>query len=152
MKKPALHPDKISPFLWFDDQAAEAARFYTSIFKRSKILSSGPMMTTFLLEGRHFMALNGGPHFKFNEAISLLVHCTTQREVDYYWRRLSAGGEESRCGWLKDKFGLSWQIVPEILGELLGADDREKADRALQAMLKMRKLDIRRLKQAAAGR
>jgi predicted 3-demethylubiquinone-9 3-methyltransferase (glyoxalase superfamily) len=149
--KPAAHGDKIAPFLWFDGQAASAARFYTSIFKRSKILSSGPMMTTFRLEGREFMALNGGPQFKFNEAISFLVHCGTQREVDYYWQKLSQGGKKGRCGWLKDKFGVSWQIVPEILGDLLGDDDVEKSGRALQAMLRMHKLNIAVLQRAHAG-
>ncbi len=152
MKKISVHEDKIAPFLWFDGQAEAAARFYTAIFAESKILSSGPMVTTFLLEGRRFMALNGGPQFKFNEAISFLVHCATQREVDYYWTKLSRGGEKGQCGWLKDKFGVSWQIVPDILGELLGDADEEKSNRAMQAMLTMKKLDIRRLKQAATGR
>jgi predicted 3-demethylubiquinone-9 3-methyltransferase (glyoxalase superfamily) len=152
MKKIAVHGDKIAPFLWFDGQAAVAARFYTSVFKHSKILSSGPMITTFLLEGRRFMALNGGPQFKFNEAISFLVHCETQREVDYYWAKLSRSGKKGQCGWLKDQFGVSWQIVPDCLGELLGEGDEEKSGRAMQAMLTMKKLDIKRLKRAAAGR
>ena len=151
MRKHTVHEDKIAPFLWFDGQAAMAARFYTSIFDRSKILSSSPMITTFLLEGRRFMALNGGPQFKFNEAISFLVHCGTQREVDYYWSKLSRGGKKGQCGWLKDRFGISWQIVPDVLGELLGDTDEEKSGRAMQAMLRMSKLDITALKRAHKG-
>ena len=144
---------KITPFLWFDGQAGAAAKFYTSVFKRAKILSQSPMSTTFQLEGQKFMALNGGPHFKFNEAVSFFVQCGTQREVDYFWKKLtSGGGEESRCGWLKDKFGLSWQVVPSILGDLIGDDNEEKAGRAMQAMMKMKKLIIADLKKAHAGR
>ncbi len=151
---------KITPFLWFDNNAEEAAELYVSIFRDSKILSvsrygdAGPgpagsaMSVTFELEGQQFMALNGGPQYKFTEAISLFVHCTTQEEVDDLWARLSAGGEEGPCGWLKDRYGLSWQIVPSVLGELLGDEDAEKAKRVMQAMLQMKKLDIRRLKQA----
>jgi predicted 3-demethylubiquinone-9 3-methyltransferase (glyoxalase superfamily) len=151
---------KITPFLWFDNQAEEAVLFYTSIFKNSKVLSisrmeveapgqPGPVISaTFQLEGQEIMALNGGPHFKFTEAISLFVSCETQEEVDYYWDRLMEGGEAQMCGWLKDKYGLSWQIVPTILGQLLGDKDAEKAQRVMQAMLKMVKIDIAGLKQA----
>jgi predicted 3-demethylubiquinone-9 3-methyltransferase (glyoxalase superfamily) len=140
---------KITPFLWFDGQAEEAARFYTSIFKKSKIESISPMSATFRLDGVRFIALNGGPQFKFTEAISFFVSCKTQKEIDYFWQKLSAGGEKSRCGWLKDKFGVSWQIVPPILGELLNDEDDKKSNRVMQAMLKMTKLDIKKLKQAA---
>jgi predicted 3-demethylubiquinone-9 3-methyltransferase (glyoxalase superfamily) len=140
---------KIIPFLWFDGQAEQAARFYTSIFKKSKIESISPMSATFRLDGVKFIALNGGPQFKFTEAISFFVSCKTQKEIDYFWQKLSAGGEKSRCGWLKDRFGVSWQIVPAILGELLNDEDDEKSNRVMQAMLKMTKLDIKKLKQAA---
>jgi predicted 3-demethylubiquinone-9 3-methyltransferase (glyoxalase superfamily) len=153
---------KITTFLWFDDNAEEAVNFYTSIFKDSKILSlsrygeAGPgpagkvMMVTFQLEGQEFMALSGGPLFKFTEAISLFVTCKTQEEVDYFWSRLTAGGgQESRCGWLKDKFGLSWQIIPSALGELMGDRDPKKAQRVMQAMLQMKKIDIAGLQRAA---
>lgn len=143
---------KITPFLWFDGQAEEAARFYTSIFKKSKIESISPMSATFRLDGVKFIALNGGPQFKFTEAISFFVSCKTQKEIDYFWRKLSAGGEKSRCGWIKDRFGVSWQIVPPILGELLNAEDDKKSNRVMQAMLKMTKLDIKKLKQAAKGK
>jgi predicted 3-demethylubiquinone-9 3-methyltransferase (glyoxalase superfamily) len=143
---------KIIPFLWFDGQAEQAARFYTSIFKKSKIESISPMSATFRLDGVKFIALNGGPQFKFTEAISFFVSCKTQKEIDYFWQKLSAGGEKSRCGWLKDRFGVSWQIVPAILGELLNDEDDEKSNRVMQAMLKMTKLDIKKLKQAAKGK
>lgn len=143
---------KVTPFLWFDGQAAEAAKFYTSIFKRSKITSTGPMSATFELEGLKFIALNGGPQFKFTEAISFFVSCATQAEIDYFWKKLSVGGQVQQCGWLKDKFGVSWQIVPPILGEMLGDENRAKADRVMQAMLKMVKLDIKKLKAAYAGK
>jgi predicted 3-demethylubiquinone-9 3-methyltransferase (glyoxalase superfamily) len=143
---------KIIPFLWFDGQAEQAARFYTSIFKKSKIETISPMSAMFRLDGVKFIALNGGPQFKFTEAISFFVSCETQKEIDYFWRKLSAGGEKSRCGWLKDRFGVSWQIVPPILGELLNDEDDEKSKRVLQAMLKMTKLDIKKLKQAAKGK
>jgi predicted 3-demethylubiquinone-9 3-methyltransferase (glyoxalase superfamily) len=139
---------KITPFLWFDGKAAEAAKFYTSIFKHSKIENISPMMASFELEGIKFIALNGGPQFKFTEAISFFVSCQTQREIDYFWEKLSAGGKKSRCGWLKDKFGVSWQIVPPILGELLNDEDETKSQRVMEAMLKMDKLDIKTLKQA----
>jgi predicted 3-demethylubiquinone-9 3-methyltransferase (glyoxalase superfamily) len=151
---------QITPFLWFDGNAEEAMKFYTSIFKNSKIGSvrrygdagpgpKGSVMTgTFQLNGQEFMALNGGPLFKFTEAISFFVNCETQEEVDELWEKLSAGGQESRCGWLKDKFGLSWQIIPRILGELLGDKDPAKSRRVMQAMLQMSKIDIKKLKQA----
>jgi len=152
----------IIPFLWFDDQAEEAMKFYTSVFKNSKIGSvtrmgnevpgpKGKVMTaSFQLAGLEFMALNGGPveGFKFNEAISFFINCETQAEVNELWEKLSAGGEEGQCGWLKDKFGVSWQIVPTILGELLGDKDPVKAQRVTHAMLQMKKLDIEVLKQA----
>ena len=151
---------KITPFLWFDHQAEEAASFYVSIFPNSKVLAvarygdAGPgpkgsvMTATFQLEGQQFTALNGGPHFKFTEAISFVVNCATQDEVDAYWEKLSARGAEVQCGWLKDKFGLSWQIVPTVLPELLSNPDPEKSQRVMKAMLTMKKLDIRALKQA----
>lgn len=152
---------KITPFLWFDNQAEEAAKFYTSIFKNSKIgkiarygdAGPGPkgsvMIVEFQLEGQEFVALNGGPLFKFTEAISFVVKCKTQAEVDKFWKKLSAGGKEVQCGWLKDKYGLSWQIVPTVLGELVSDKDAAKSQRVMQAMLKMVKLDIKKLKQAA---
>ena len=155
---------RITPFLWFDYQAEEAARFYTSIFENSRIVKiarygeegdkvagrpAGSVMTVeFQLEGQDFLALNGGPHFKFTEAISFVVNCKTQAEVDWFWKKLSAGGKEVQCGWLKDKYGLSWQIVPTVLGELLSDQDTAKAHRVMEAMLKMVKLDIKKLKQA----
>jgi predicted 3-demethylubiquinone-9 3-methyltransferase (glyoxalase superfamily) len=139
---------KITPFLWFDGKAEEAARFYTSIFENSEIESVSPMSATFQLDGQRFIALNGGPQFKFTEAISFFVRCETQQEIDYFWKELSAGGEEGRCGWLKDKFGVSWQIIPPILGELLGDEDEAKSQSVMQAMFKMSKLDIAALKRA----
>jgi predicted 3-demethylubiquinone-9 3-methyltransferase (glyoxalase superfamily) len=151
---------KITPFLWFDTQAEEAVKFYTSIFPNSRIgnvarygdVGPGPkgsvMTASFELNGQPFIALNGGPHFKFTEAISFVVNCTSQQEVDEYWEKLSAGGQESMCGWLKDKFGLSWQIVPTILGELLGDRDPRKSKRVMEAMLQMQKIDIAKLQQA----
>jgi predicted 3-demethylubiquinone-9 3-methyltransferase (glyoxalase superfamily) len=151
---------KITPFLWFDHQAEEAAGFYTSIFPNSKIIKvvrygkAGPgpagsaMTVEFQLEGQPLVALNGGPHFKFTEAISFLVNCQTQDEVDTYWEKLSAGGSDMQCGWLKDKFGLSWQIVPTVLPALLSDPDPEKSQRVMKVMLTMKKLDIRALKQA----
>jgi predicted 3-demethylubiquinone-9 3-methyltransferase (glyoxalase superfamily) len=151
---------KITPFLWFDDNAEDAMHFYTSIFKNSKVGTvsrypegaPGPagkvMSATFQLEGQEFMALNGGPLFKFTEAVSFFVNCETQEEVDELWAKLSAGGKESQCGWLKDKFGLSWQIIPSALGKMLGDKDREKAKRVMQAMLKMKKIDIAGLQRA----
>ena len=154
---------KITPFLWFNGQAEEAANFYVSIFKNSKIVrvsrggEGGPgakgsaMSASFQLEGQDFIALNGGPQFTFTPAISLYVNCETQAEVDDLWEKLSAGGEPGRCGWLKDKFGVSWQIIPSILGKLLGDPDPAKSKRALSAMLQMNKLDIHVLQQAHDG-
>lgn len=152
---------KITPFLWFNDNAEEAVNLYTSLFRDSKILSvtdypeggpgpAGTVMTVeFTLFGQEFVALNGGPHFEFTEAISFVVNCKDQEEVDRYWNKLIAdGGQESMCGWLKDKFGLSWQIVPTILNEMLTDKDRKKAQAAMQAMLKMRKIDIAALERA----
>ena len=151
---------KISPFLWFDNQAEEAANFYVSVFENSKVKKvtrygeTGPgpkgsvMTVEFQLNGQDFIALNGGPHFKFTEAISFSVDCGTQEEVDHFWEKLSAGGEKSRCGWLKDKYGLSWQVNPRVLGEMLGDKDPEKAKRVMEAMLKMDKIDIAALKKA----
>ena len=139
---------KITPFLWFDNNAEEAAKFYCSVFKNSKIINSSPMSVTFELEGMLFHGLNGGPLFKFTEAVSFFVSCETQEEVNYYWEKLTAGGAESRCGWLKDKYGLSWQIIPEILGKLLNDADRTKANRAMQAMLQMQKIEIKKLQEA----
>ena len=155
---------KITPFLWFDNQAEEAMNFYTSIFKNSKAGSvtrygeGGPgpagtaMTASFQLEGLEFTALNGGPQYKFTEAISLLVDCKSQEEVDYLWKKLSEGGEEGPCGWLKDKFGVSWQIIPTALSKLLSDPDAEKAGRVMQAMLQMKKIDIAALEQAAGQR
>ena len=149
---------KITPFLWFDTQAEEAMNLYTSIFKNSKVLgvSRGPdgkaQSVNFELEGQEITAFNAGPEFKFNESISFFVNCKDQAEVDNYWNQLTAnGGEESQCGWLKDKFGLSWQIVPTVLGQYLGDPDPVKAQRAMQAMLKMRKIDIAELQKAYEG-
>jgi predicted 3-demethylubiquinone-9 3-methyltransferase (glyoxalase superfamily) len=154
---------KITTFLWFDNNAEEAANFYVSIFKNSKVLNavrygdSGPgpkgtvMTIAFQLDGQEFTALNGGPRFKFTEAISLVVHCKTQEEVDHFWEKLSEGGEKVQCGWLKDKFGLSWQIVPDVLIELFQDGDSLKSQRVMKAMLQMKKLDIEGLKQAAEG-
>ncbi len=146
---------KIRPFLWFDDNAEEAMNFYLSIFKNSKGLSDTPaagekpMSVRFELEGQEFMAFNAGPHFKFTPAISFFVDCKDQAEVDELWEKLSAGGEKGQCGWLTDKFGLSWQIVPTILGDLLNDPDPVKAKNAMDAMMKMTKLDIAKLKEAA---
>ena len=146
---------KITPFLWFDNQAEDAMSFYTSTFQDSKVLSVTPgpdgtaMAVTFELQGQEFMALNAGPQFKFNEAVSFFVSCKTQAEVDELWEKLTAdGGEEGRCGWLKDKYGLSWQIIPSALGELMSDPDPEKAGRVVQAMLKMNKIDVPTLQQA----
>jgi predicted 3-demethylubiquinone-9 3-methyltransferase (glyoxalase superfamily) len=155
---------KITPFLWFDNNAEEAAQFYTSVFKNSRILSvsrygdAGPgpkgsvMVVSFQLEGQQFTALNGGPVFKFSEAFSFVVSCENQQEIDYYWNKLtSGGGQEGQCGWLKDKFGFSWQIVPTALGKLMSDKDPKKANRVMQALLQMKKLDLATLEQAAAG-
>lgn len=155
----------ITPFLWYDTQAEEAANFYVSIFPNSRIghvsrygdagpgPKGGVMVVQFELDGKPFLALNGGPHFKFTEAVSFTIDCKDQQEVDYYWSKLSAdGGQESMCGWLKDKFGLSWQVVPSALGQLMSDPDREKAKRAMEAMLKMKKLDIAALQRAHDGK
>ena len=142
---------KITPFLWFNGRAEQAAKFYTSIFKNSKIIRTSQMSARFRLDGLEFIALNGGPQFKFTPAVSFLVSCKTQSEVDYFWKKLSAGGRIQECGWLIDKFGLSWQIVPSILGDLLQDKNEEKAGRVMQAMLKMKKLDFAKLKKAYAG-
>jgi predicted 3-demethylubiquinone-9 3-methyltransferase (glyoxalase superfamily) len=158
---------KITPDLWFDNSAEEAAKFYTSIFKNSKIIHiarygeagakvsgrpKGTVMTViFELEGQRFMALNGGPVFKFSPAISFLVNCETQEEVDNLWEKLSEGGEKEQCGWLKDKFGVSWQVVPNVLGEMLQDKDAKKSERVMEAMLQMKKIDIEGLKKAYAG-
>jgi len=155
---------KITPCLWFDDQAEEAARYYVSLFKNSKILNiarygeagakvsgkpKGTVMTvTFQLDGHEFMALNGGPQFKFSEAISLIVHCETQAEVDERWEKLSEGGEKGPCGWLKDKYGLSWQIVPTALEEMMQDKDPKKSEKVMEALLQMKKLDIAALRRA----
>ena len=153
---------KITPFLWFDKEAEEAANFYVSLFKNSKINSvsrygdAGPgpkgsvMIVNFELEGQQFTALNGGPHYKFTPAISLFVNCETQQEVDQLWEKLSAGGRKDRCGWLQDKWGLSWQIIPTALMRLMSDPDRQKSGRVMQAMLQMDKIDIQRLEQAAS--
>lgn len=143
---------KITPFLWFDGQAEAAARFYASIFPDSEITNVSPMIVNFRLAGLEFMALNGGPHFKFTEAVSFFVSCETQAEVDYFWDKLSAGGSVQQCGWLKDRFGLSWQIVPTVLGELMGDADPDQSQRVFQAMMQMVKLDIAGLKAAAAAK
>lgn len=150
----------ITPFLWFDNQAEEAVNFYISVFRNSRILKvfrsgeTGPdpqgrvLTITFELDGQHFIALNGGPRFKFTKAISWQVNCSTQEEVDEYWTRLSQGGEEGRCGWLKDRYGLSWQLKPGILGEMLNGPDPAKAKRVMEAMMQMKKIEIAELKRA----
>jgi predicted 3-demethylubiquinone-9 3-methyltransferase (glyoxalase superfamily) len=155
---------KITTFLWFDTQAEEAAKFYCSVFENSKILgitrqlegsgvgTGGVLTVQFRLGDQEYVALNGGPHFKFTEAISLMINCKDQKEVDYYWEKLLAGGgQESACGWLKDKYGLSWQVTPTILLEMVSDKDRKKAQRAFDAMLQMRKIDIRKLEGAYDG-
>jgi len=151
---------KITPFLWFNDQAEEAMHFYVSTFKNSKVgqvtrcgeVGPGPkgavMSATFQLEGQDFMALNGGPHFSFTPAISMFVNCETQAEVDELWEKLSAGGSKERCGWLKDKYGLSWQIIPSALGKLMGDKNPAKAKSVMNAMLQMNRIDIKTLQQA----
>ena len=155
---------RITPFLWFDHQAEEAAAFYTGIFPNSKIEkvvrygAAGPgpagtaLTVAFQLDGQSFVGLNGGPHFRFTEAISFVVNCETQEEVDTYWEKLSAGGTEVQCGWVKDKFGLSWQIVPTALPDLVGGPDPEASQRAMKAMLGMKKLDVAALRRAYDGK
>ena len=159
---------KITPFLWFDHQAEEAAKFYTSVFKNSKVgkilrydeatakAAGGPVGSVltieFEIEGQKFTALNGGPQFKFNESVSFVVYCQTQDEVDYFWQKLTAdGGQESECGWLRDKFGLSWQVTPTVLIEMLQDKDSNKSGRVMNAMMQMQKIDISKLKAAYAG-
>jgi predicted 3-demethylubiquinone-9 3-methyltransferase (glyoxalase superfamily) len=154
---------KLTPCLWFDTEGEDAAELYTSVFPNSKILDvarygpAGPrpegtvMTVSFELDGQKFLALNGGPNFKFNEAVSFQIHCRDQEEVDHYWERLGEGGEPGPCGWLKDRFGLSWQVVPDRLPELLGDPDREKAQRVMAAMLEMGKIEIAELERAAAA-
>src|SRR5216117_4611518 len=151
---------KITPFLWFEGRAEEAMNFYVAIFKNSKVGSvvrygdAGPgpkgtvMIVTFQLAGQEFTALNGGPRFKFTEAISFVVNCETQEEIDHFWEKLTAGGQEVQCGWLKDRFGVSWQVVPTVLGEMLQDKDREKSKRVMAAMLKMKKINIEAMKKA----
>ena len=155
---------KITPFLWFDNKAEEAAKFYVSIFKNSKIVSITPygeagaaatgkpkgtvMIVTFQLDGQEFVAINGGPVFTFSPAISLVVNCKTQEEVDWFWEKLSEGGEKEQCGWLKDRYGVSWQIVPTLLSEMLQDKDSKKSERVMKAMLQMNKIDIKVLQQA----
>ena len=160
---------KITPFLWFDNQAEEAAKFYTSVFKNSKIgrilrydeasakaagRPAGSVLTVeFEIEGQKFTALNGGPQFKFNESVSFVVNCKTQEEVDYFWEKLTpGGGQESECGWLKDKFGLSWQVTPTVLIDMLNDNDPKKAERVMKAMMQMQKIDIKKLDAAFAGK
>jgi predicted 3-demethylubiquinone-9 3-methyltransferase (glyoxalase superfamily) len=157
----------ITPCLWFDTQAEDAAKFYASVFKDTKIgktsrfgkegfevhgKKAGTVMTVeFEIGGQKFVALNGGPHFNFNEAVSFQIHCDTQQEIDYFWKKLTEGGEESRCGWLKDKFGLSWQVVPRALPQMLMDENSERAQRVMRSMLQMRKIDLDALKQAQAA-
>jgi predicted 3-demethylubiquinone-9 3-methyltransferase (glyoxalase superfamily) len=169
MTEPAQHMQKITPFLWFDGDAEDAVKFYTSIFKNSKIsrilhygeevakvsesgrLAGSVLTIEFEIDGQKFVALNGGPQFQFNESVSFVVNCESQKEVDYYWEKLTAGGgQESACGWLKDKFGLSWQITPTVLIDMLHDKDAERAERVMHAMLQMKKIDIAKLQAAYA--
>jgi len=159
---------KINPCLWFDTEAEEAAKFYCSVFKNSRVVkisryvnegqeihgkpAGSVMAVEFEIAGQKFAALNGGPHFKFTEAVSFQVHCKDQDEVDYFWKKLSAGGTEGPCGWLKDKYGLSWQVVPEVLFEMLLDPDQKKAERVTKAFLQMKKFDIAALNRAYAGK
>jgi len=136
----------IYPCLWFNGEAKVAAEFYCSIFKNSKIIADTPLVVTFEINGTKFMGLNGGPHFKFNEAVSFVVDCDTQEEIDFYWNKLTEGGVESQCGWLKDKYGVSWQIVPTILAQLVS--DPARSERVIAAFMQMKKFDIEKLKQA----
>jgi len=159
-----MKKQKITPFIWYNDNAEEAVQFYTSIFKNSKVLSTsrygdagpGPkgsvMIMSFELEGIEYIAMNGGPLFKLNESFSMFVNCDTQDEIDYYWEKLSAGGEKSRCGWLKDKFGLSWQVAPGMISEWMSSKDPEKSKRVMNELMKMDKLDIRKLQEAFEGK
>jgi predicted 3-demethylubiquinone-9 3-methyltransferase (glyoxalase superfamily) len=141
----------ITPFLWFDAPLEEPITYYRSIFRNVRVLSQSSMSATFEIEGQCFNALNGGPHDQFNEAVSFFLECKDQAEVDCYWSRLTAEGVESRCGWLKDRYGLSWQVIPEVLLRYLGDPDRAKAERVRQAMLRMKKIDVAALDRAAAG-
>lgn len=155
---------KIKPCLWFDNNAEEAVKFYTSVFKKSKIktvshygknapMPEGTVLTVdFELDGEEFLALNGGPIYKFTEAISFVVYCKTQKEIDHYWEKLSKGGEKIQCGWLKDKYGLTWQVVPTILETMMADKNKEKSSRMMNALMKMKKLDIKKLKEAYAGK
>jgi predicted 3-demethylubiquinone-9 3-methyltransferase (glyoxalase superfamily) len=157
-------PQKITTFLWYDNNAEEAVNFYVSVFKNSKILATskygdsgagpkGTVMTVdFELDGQRFAALNGGPTFKFTEAISLVVNCDTQQEIDYFWEKLSEGGQKVECGWLKDKFGLSWQVAPKFVFEVFAEGDQAKTDRVMKAVMQMKKLDVEELKKAAEGK
>jgi predicted 3-demethylubiquinone-9 3-methyltransferase (glyoxalase superfamily) len=142
---------KVTPCLWFDNQGEDAMKFYGAIFKNSKVEGMNGVMGSFEIEGQPILVLNGGPHFKLNEAFSLYINCKDQAEVDHYWNKLGEGGSFSQCGWLKDKFGVSWQIVPEALPRLLTDPDRPKAEKAMQAMLQMRKLDVAELEAAFNG-
>jgi predicted 3-demethylubiquinone-9 3-methyltransferase (glyoxalase superfamily) len=146
-----LHMTSITPFLWFDNNVPQAVAFYKSVFPNAKVETVSDFMAVFELEGQRFNALNGGPQYRFNEAVSFFISVETQGEVDYFWDALTAGGEESRCGWLKDKFGLSWQVIPSALGRYLGDPDRTKANRVMQAMLQMKKIVIADLDKAYAG-
>lgn len=158
------HQQKITPCLWFNDNAEEAVNFYASVFENYKIgrtsyygegapLPKGTVLVVeFSIEGQQFLALNGGPHFKLNEAVSFVVNCETQSEVDYYWEKLSNGGAIQQCGWLKDKFGLSWQVVPTVVNKMMTDKDQEKSGRVMSAILKMKKLDIKTLEEAFEGR
>src|SRR5689334_25329545 len=164
LDRTASAPQKITTFLWFNNNAEEAANFYVSLFKNSRIINAVPpvegvpgpeasvLTIDFELDGQRFTGLNGGPQFKFTEAVSLVVHCQTQEEVDYFWEKLSEGGQKVECGWLKDKFGLSWQIVPEVLLEFLQSGDKQKTQRVMQAVMQSQKFDIEELKKAAAGK
>jgi predicted 3-demethylubiquinone-9 3-methyltransferase (glyoxalase superfamily) len=164
LDRTAPSPQKITTFLWFNDNAEEAANFYVSLFKNSRIINAVPhvegvpgpkasvLTIDFELDGQRFTGLNGGPQFKFTEAVSLVVHCKTQEEVDYFWEKLSEGGQKVECGWLKDKFGLFWQIVPDVVLEVFQSGDKEKTQRMMQAVMKMKKLDIAELKKAAEGK
>jgi predicted 3-demethylubiquinone-9 3-methyltransferase (glyoxalase superfamily) len=152
MKVEQHNSQKITPFLWFNDQAQEAANFYTSIFKNSRINGSSPMVVTFQLEGQDFMALNGGPQYKFTPAMSFMVHCDTQQEIDELWEKLTSnGGQEVECGWLTDKYGLSWQIIPVVFGKMMGDKDPAKVKRTMNAMMQMKKMDIQKLQEAFDG-
>jgi predicted 3-demethylubiquinone-9 3-methyltransferase (glyoxalase superfamily) len=143
---------RITTFLTYNNEAQAAAKLYTSIFKNSKIVNESPMAATFEIEGQRFIALNGGPSFKFSEGISLFIDCRTQEEIDAYWEKLSEGGEQGKCGWLKDRFGVSWQVVPSDLGKMIGDRDPARSQRTVAAMLKMSKLDIKTLRDAYEGR